>query len=90
MSNWYGSYLREFGNDKEEISSPTEVFQLDDINARVANKIVQRAKKGMETYGQPMTRTDIDMLGWLKNAQEEALDMVVYLERCIYELEEKK
>lgn len=64
-----------------------EIFQLDAINGRVANKLVQRAKKGLETYGKPMTRTDKDLLAWLKEAQEEALDMVVYLERCIFELE---
>lgn len=42
----------------------------------------------MQTYGVPMTRPDITTIEWLRHAQEEALDLAVYLERIIYDLEE--
>lgn len=59
----------------------------DPIIVEVLERIKRRADSGMETYGKPMTRTDIDTIGWLRNAQEEALDLAVYLERLIRDYE---
>jgi hypothetical protein len=37
-----------------------------------------------------MTRTNLNTLDWLRHAQEEALDLAVYLERLIADEENKK
>lgn len=59
----------------------------DDVVVDVLERIKKRADEGMDKYGVPMTRTDIDTVGWLRHAQEEALDLAIYLERIIRDLE---
>jgi hypothetical protein len=47
----------------------------------------------MKTYGVTMERKDVTTIEWLKHAQEEALDLAIYLQRCIEDLsreEERK
>ncbi len=59
----------------------------DPIVVSVLELIKTRADKGMSKYGVPMTREDIDTVGWLRHAQQEAMDLAIYLERCISDLE---
>ena len=51
-------------------------------------KIYNRAIMGKAKYGVTMERTDLTTLDWLVHAQEESMDMTVYLERLIQD--EKK
>lgn len=78
---------------QEELTLPEKKFLRpylnDPIVVDVLERIKRRADKGMETYGVPMTRKDIDTVGWLRHAQEEALDLAIYLERIIWDLEKK-
>ena len=60
------------------------------IESIVCAKIKQRAALGKEKYGTTMERDDLTPLDWLKHAQEEAMDLAVYLEKLIQELEELK
>jgi hypothetical protein len=53
----------------------------------VISKMKLRSEQGMLTYGVTMERQDISTTEWLQHAQEEALDLAVYLERCIRDLE---
>lgn len=62
----------------------------DNIVVSVLERIKTRADEGMSKYGVPMTREDVDTLQWLRHAQEEALDLAIYLERIIDDLEKKK
>ncbi len=59
----------------------------DPIVVDVIERMKARSDKGMSTYGVPMTREDVSTIEWLRHAQEEALDLAVYLERCIRDLE---
>lgn len=52
----------------------------------VAEQLRRRADAGFLKYGTTTERTDIDLLGWIQHAQEEALDLAVYLERIKAEL----
>lgn len=61
-------------------------FKEDLIVERVLNKVHQRAVKGLIKFGVPMTRPDFTTIKWLEEAQEEALDLAVYLERLIDDL----
>tara|TARA_R110000822_G_scaffold82893_3_gene195703 strand:+ start:2615 stop:2818 length:204 start_codon:yes stop_codon:yes gene_type:complete len=60
------------------------------IEYKVCTKITQRAALGKEKYGTTMERDDLTPLEWLKHAQEEAMDLAVYLEKLIQELEDIK
>lgn len=53
------------------------------IEERVMDKIRDRAIRGKLKYGTTMERTDLTELQWLIHAQEEALDLAVYLEKLI-------
>jgi hypothetical protein len=53
------------------------------VEARVAARIQERAARGLNKYGVSMERTDLTTLDWLRHAQEEALDLAVYLEKVI-------
>jgi hypothetical protein len=60
------------------------------IEYKVCTKITQRAQLGKKKYGTTMDRTDLSRLDWLKHAQEEAMDLAVYLEKLIDEEQKKK
>lgn len=49
----------------------------------VASKLKTRALAGFNKYGVTMERTDLSRLDWLIHAQEEAMDLAVYLEKLI-------
>jgi len=53
------------------------------IEDSVCNKILERAKVGKEKYGTTMERDDLSRLEWLIHAQEEVMDLCVYLEKLI-------
>tara|TARA_R110002020_G_scaffold101665_3_gene239314 strand:- start:128 stop:439 length:312 start_codon:yes stop_codon:yes gene_type:complete len=55
------------------------------IEESVIQKIQSRAAVGKSKYGVTMERQDLSRLEWLIHAQEEAMDLAVYLEKCIHE-----
>ena len=60
------------------------------IESSVVSKILKRSNQGFEKYGTTMEREDLSRLDWLKHAQEEAMDLAVYLEKLIDEEQKKK
>ena len=53
------------------------------VEDAVARKLKTRALAGLSKYGVTMERTDLSRLDWLIHAQEEAMDLAVYLEKLI-------
>jgi hypothetical protein len=53
----------------------------DTIVESVVEQFKQRSKIGIEKYGVTLDRTDLTRLEWLQHAQEEAMDMILYLEK---------
>tara|TARA_R110002020_G_scaffold7402_8_gene31197 strand:- start:4488 stop:4667 length:180 start_codon:yes stop_codon:yes gene_type:complete len=53
------------------------------IEEQVCYKILKRSEEGKKKYGVTMERKDLTELQWLKHAQEEAMDLAVYLEKLI-------
>ena len=53
------------------------------IEESVIARIRERAAKGEAKYGVTMDRTDLSTVQWMRHAQEEALDLAVYLEKLI-------
>lgn len=72
-ANGHRKYVRPYLNDP--------------IVVDVIERIKTRADTGMAKYGVPMTRPDVTTVEWLRHAQEEAMDLVIYLERCIRDLD---
>lgn len=73
------------------MASPDEKTYRDDpIVMAVLEKIQHRSTQGMQTYGVPMSRPDISTIEWLQHAQEEALDLAIYLERVIDDMEKAR
>ena len=56
---------------------------MSSIEYKVCTKITQRAELGKKKYGITMDRTDLTELQWLVHAQEEAMDLAIYLEKII-------
>lgn len=56
---------------------------MDLIVESVREKLLTRSEAGIKKYGTDMTRKDLSELDWLRHAQEEAMDLAVYLERLI-------
>jgi len=55
----------------------------------VCDMLQSRAQVGLKKYGVDTTREDLTHIQWLKHAQEEALDLAVYLQRIITDIEHK-
>lgn len=60
---------------------------FDEITEAVGWKIRKRAREGKDKYGVTMERADLTRKQWLIHAQEEAMDLAVYLEKLIQEEE---
>ena len=60
---------------------------LDPNVEAVRLKLKQRAEVGLRKYGTDTTRQDLTQIEWLRHAQEEAMDLAVYLQRIITDLE---
>ena len=61
---------------------------MSEIENAVIRKIMERALVGERKYGTTMERQDLTRMEWLVHAQEEAMDLCVYLERLILEEED--
>lgn len=55
----------------------------DPITQAVCDRLQSRAAVGKQKYGVTLERTDLSRLDWLRHAQEEAMDLAVYLEKLI-------
>lgn len=56
-----------------------------EIEEAVIQKIRERRDRGRKKYGTTMERGDLSNVQWLIHAQEEAMDLAIYLERLIRE-----
>ena len=63
---------------------------MSQIENKVVSKILDRAEVGLSKYGTTMSREDLSRLEWLRHAQEEAMDLAVYLQKLIDEEKKKK
>ena len=53
------------------------------VEDEVCKKIQQRSDVGKEKYGVTMETAPLTRLEWLIHAQEEAMDLAVYLQKLI-------
>ena len=67
-------------NIKEEIKSNLDNVN-DSIVISILDKFITRSRFGFEKYGSTLDRTDLNVLDWIKHAQEEHMDAILYLEK---------
>jgi hypothetical protein len=65
-------------------------MKVDRIVIQVLNQIADRSEKGLEKYGTNLERTDLETLDWIQHAQEEAMDLCLYLERLKEQIKNKQ
>ena len=53
----------------------------DSIVESVIKQFKDRSSVGIEKYGVTLDRTDLTRLDWINHAQQEAMDLVLYLEK---------
>lgn len=56
---------------------------------RVCEDIARRQAFGMGKYGVSVENNPLTQREWLNHAYEEALDLAVYLRRCMEEMDKK-
>ncbi len=57
------------------------------IEQAVIEKIKTRADFGLNKYGVSMERNDLSPVEWLQHAQDEAMDLCVYLQKIMETVE---
>tara|TARA_B100000902_G_scaffold44566_2_gene52183 strand:+ start:24834 stop:25046 length:213 start_codon:yes stop_codon:yes gene_type:complete len=65
----------------------SHIHQMSKIEEAVVAKIRLRAITGKAKYDTTMERTDLRRKDWLNHAQEEAMDLAIYLQKLIEEEE---
>jgi hypothetical protein len=83
------TFCAKYNRDNEDLLKPNDKC-FDPIVEAVREDLMVRSGKGFMKYGVLLSRTDIDLKGWLNHAYEEALDMANYLKRSIKELEKNE
>lgn len=64
---------------------------MPDANVEAVRRLLaDRAARGLQKYGVTTERTDLTREQWLQHALEEALDLAVYLQRCIVDERARK
>ena len=74
----------------ELYSNVHEFFIEDPIVTTLMRKFEARSKVGMKIYGQSMEANKLSTIEWLTHAQEEAMDLALYLQKIIATLDESK
>lgn len=77
-----------FFANEDDVSSTENLFKefknqtmKDSIVESVIEQFKQRSEVGKVKYGITLDRTDLTRLEWLNHAQQEAMDMILYLEK---------
>lgn len=60
--------------------------KIDSILTSVIEKFKERSIMGKKKYGTDLDRSDLTILDWIKHAQEENMDSILYLEKLKQEL----
>ena len=80
-----GTYMNEADHVLDIVKALTKHEPIS-IEQKVCDKILERAKMGKNKYGTTMERTDLSIEDWITHAQEEALDLSIYLEKIKSEI----
>lgn len=63
------------------------ITRMDSIVQTIIAKFKLRSEVGKKKYGTDLDRTDLSVLDWIRHAQEEHMDAILYLEKLRQTLE---
>lgn len=66
---------------KDTMSEWIETQVKDSVVQSVINKFKQRSEVGINKYNTTLDREDLTDKEWINHAQEEAMDLILYLEK---------
>ena len=66
--------------DDIEVKEP-EILNNDSIVAKVIDSFKERSNVGFKKYGTNLDRKDLSVLEWISHAQQESMDLTLYLEK---------
>ena len=66
---------------KDTMSEWIDAQVQDSVVQSVINKFKQRSEVGIKKYNTTLDREDLTKQDWIQHAQEEAMDLILYLEK---------
>jgi hypothetical protein len=66
---------------KDTMSQWIETQIQDSVVQSIINKFKQRSEVGIQKYNTTLDREDLTNKEWINHAQEEAMDLILYLEK---------
>jgi hypothetical protein len=66
---------------KDTMSEWIDTQVQDSVVQSVINKFKQRSEVGIKKYNTTLDRDDLKKQDWIEHAQEEAMDLILYLEK---------
>ena len=78
MDQPFISIIEDSSDDSDIIITKTNT---DSVVYSIINQFKHRADLGLLKYGKNLDRTDLSVLDWIKHAQEEHMDAILYLEK---------
>lgn len=66
---------------KDTMTEWIEAQVKDSVVQSVINKFKQRSEVGIKKYNTTLDREDLTDKEWINHAQEEAMDLILYLEK---------
>lgn len=66
---------------KDTMSQWIDTQIKDSVVQSVINKFKQRSEVGIKKYNTTLDREDLTREQWIEHAQEEAMDLILYLEK---------
>jgi hypothetical protein len=66
---------------KDTMSEWIDTQVKDSVVQSVINKFKQRSEVGIKKYNTTLDREDLTKKDWIQHAQEEAMDLILYLEK---------
>ena len=66
---------------KDTMTEWIEAQVKDSVVQSVINKFKQRSEVGIKKYNTTLDREDLTRQDWIEHAQEEAMDLILYLEK---------
>lgn len=57
------------------------ILKTDTVVDSIVDSFISRAVKGKAKYGNTLDRQDLSTLEWIRHAQEELMDGILYLEK---------
>lgn len=72
------------------VQQDIEELEITGTEARVCLMIAQRQKLGIKKYGTTVEGNPLSLRQWLQHALEESLDMAIYIQRAIEQLDQQQ